>query len=605
MKKHFLFLVAVISLLVCNACSSGTGASQGGGGSLLPATHFSVAAQASSTVGAAFNFSVTALDASNNVAAKYMGTVHVTSSDFQAVLSPASATLVNGTGTFSATMNTAGTQTITATDTVAASITGTSPSIDVGAAPSPHFSITAPANATAGTAFNFTVSALDGANNPLTSYSGTISFTSSDSQASLPGNSMLTNGTGSFSATLKTAGNQIVSASDTVTASMNGTSNGINVIPAAATHFSVSTPTYVNSGTAFESTVTALDAWNNMATGYSGIVHFTSTDSLADLPADSSVTNGSSGFSLTLNTVGVQTVTATDTVTSIAGTSGSINVLGQGVLAITSGQPPDGAVGAFYGRVNSVCDTPPYTIDGFLLEAEGGSAIGRRSLSWSGSSLPPGLQVTSIFLDFSPQCIGTIWLIEGTPTTAGTFTFSVTASESTYSGTATYTITIASPQAPAANQGEKSLLPAGPVRSKNSYETERVLTSPRWPLLPGVWCAELPPHERSTTGKSGGEGRLSSCPNMQLVGNSHAPYKILKSRVTAKGIHSGIHPDPWHSSRTFKISCFERLKSLLFFAEVDIDASHKEPTDIAALCERQCPVEELCGLRLLTRAGQG
>jgi hypothetical protein len=439
MKKHLLFLVAVISLLVCNACSSGTGTTRVG---VSAATHFSVAAQASSVVGAAFNFSVTALDASNNVAASYTGTVQVSSSDFQAVLSPASSKLVNGTGIFSATMNTAGGQTITATDTVAASITGTSASIEVSTAPSNHFSITASASATAGAPFNFTVTALDGANNPLSNYSGTVSFTSSDSQASVPENSTLTNGTGSFSATLKTAGNQIISASDTVTASMNGTSNGIKVTPAAANHFSVTTTAYANSGASFAFTVTALDAWKNMATAYSGVVHFTSSDGLAVLPADSAVANGSGTFSLTLNTEGVQTVTATDTVTSITGTSSSINVLAPGQLAITSGQPPNGTVGTFYGGTHSVCDSPPYSIDGFILEAAGGSGIGRRSLSWSGASLPPGLQVTRISLDISNQCIGTYWVIEGTPTTAGTFTFSVTASEPSYSGTATYTITI-------------------------------------------------------------------------------------------------------------------------------------------------------------------
>ena len=281
MKKHFLFIVTVLSLLVCNACSSGTGARQGGG-SLLPATHFSITAQASSTVGAAINFTVTALDASDNVAAKYTGTVQITSSDPQAILSPASSKLLNGNGAFSATMNTAGGQTITATDTVAASITGTSASINVSAAPVDHFSLTVPANATAGTSFNFTVSALDGANNPLPNYSGTVSFYSSDSQASLPANSMLTNGTGSFSTTMKIAGNQIVGATDTVTPSMTGSSSGITVSAATASHFSVTSAAYVNSGTAFSFDVTALALPN-----YSGTVSFYSSDSQASLPANS------------------------------------------------------------------------------------------------------------------------------------------------------------------------------------------------------------------------------------------------------------------------------------------------------------------------------
>ena len=82
-----------------------------------------------------------------------------------------------------------------------------------------HFSVTAPASATSGTAFNFTVTALDASNRMTTNYSGTAHFTTNDGQAVLPANSMLTNGMGTFSATLKSAGSQSITAIDTVTAS--------------------------------------------------------------------------------------------------------------------------------------------------------------------------------------------------------------------------------------------------------------------------------------------------------------------------------------------------------------------------------------------------
>src|SRR5207302_11225751 len=88
------------------------------------------------------------------------------------------------------------------------SITGTSNAIAVGAAAASHFAVSAPASATAGSAFNFTVTALDALNNTATSYAGTVHFTSSDGAATLPANSTLTNGTGTFSATLRTPGNQ-------------------------------------------------------------------------------------------------------------------------------------------------------------------------------------------------------------------------------------------------------------------------------------------------------------------------------------------------------------------------------------------------------------
>src|SRR5207237_898492 len=65
------------------------------------------------TSGTAGSFAVTAKDAYGNMVTGYSGTVHLSSSDPQAVL-PADATLSNGTGVFGATLKTAGYQSITA-----------------------------------------------------------------------------------------------------------------------------------------------------------------------------------------------------------------------------------------------------------------------------------------------------------------------------------------------------------------------------------------------------------------------------------------------------------------------------------------------------------
>jgi hypothetical protein len=306
--------------------SSITGTSNNVAVSAATANHFSVTAPANATAGTSFNFTVTALDQFNNTATGYAGTVHFTSTDGQATL-PANSGLTSGTGTFSATLGTVGNQTITATDTVSSSITGTSNLILVSAGTATHFSVSAPANATAGSAFNFTVTAKDQFNNTATGYSGTVHFTSTDGQATLPANSTLTNGTGTFSATLKTAGNQTITATDTVTISITGTSNNITVSAAAATHFSVSAPANATAGTAFNFTVTAQDQFGNTATGYAGTVHFTSSDGQAVLPANSTLVSGTRTFSATLKTAGNQSITATDTVTSsITGASGTIVV---------------------------------------------------------------------------------------------------------------------------------------------------------------------------------------------------------------------------------------------------------------------------------------
>ena len=74
-------------------------------------------------------------------------------------------------------------------------------------------------------------------------------------------------------------------------------------------------------------TVTAKDVYGNMATGYAGTVAITSSDSKAVLPSNSGLTGGVGSFTVTLETAGSQSITATDTVTSsITGSQNGITV---------------------------------------------------------------------------------------------------------------------------------------------------------------------------------------------------------------------------------------------------------------------------------------
>jgi len=284
----------------------------------------------SAVVGASFNVVVSARTASNAIFPAYTGTVHFASTDPAAVL-PANATISGGTGTFSVTLNSTGAQTITATDTVTPTITGTSSGLTVLAAP--HFRFVTPPTALAGVPFSVTLAAVDGNNNTLIGYAGTVHFTSTDTKAALPLNSKLTNGTGMFSVTLSNPGSWTITATDTVTSSMAGTSSSISVTAPAvgAVGFLVSAPASAVSGTAFNLTVTAVDANNNAVPGYAGTLQFSSTDVLAGLPLNSKLTNGTGTFSATLNTTGSQKISAVDTVNgSIKGTSSAINVTAQG-----------------------------------------------------------------------------------------------------------------------------------------------------------------------------------------------------------------------------------------------------------------------------------
>src|SRR5207302_228754 len=137
------------------------------------ATHYTVSAPATANAGSAFSVTVTALDQFNNTAISYTGTVHFTKSDSGSGSSvPGDYAFVagdHGTHTFTngVTFVTAGNQTLTATDNNTALIDAL-PAFSVSAANATHYTVSAPATATAGSAFSVTVKALDAFNNTAT-----------------------------------------------------------------------------------------------------------------------------------------------------------------------------------------------------------------------------------------------------------------------------------------------------------------------------------------------------------------------------------------------------------------------------------------------------
>ncbi len=94
-------------------------------GIIGPAQKLNVKAPAAAASGVAFTITVTAQDAYNNTATGYVGTVGFTGSDGSGVY-PGNATLTSGVKAFTATLVSAGNQTITGTDTVSSSVTGKS-----------------------------------------------------------------------------------------------------------------------------------------------------------------------------------------------------------------------------------------------------------------------------------------------------------------------------------------------------------------------------------------------------------------------------------------------------------------------------------------------
>jgi hypothetical protein len=290
------------------------------------------------------NFMVTVQDPFGGTLSGYRGTVHFTSSDSQADL-PADYVFTAadaGTHTFSATLKTAGTQSLTATDTATASSTSTQAGIQVNpAAASTLVVIGYPSPTTAGTAGNFTVTVYDPYGNVATGYTGTVTFSSSDGQAGLPDDYAFTTGPGgdngvhTFSATLKTAGAQSLTVTDILDPTLTDTQDGILVNPANAVLFLVAGyPSPTVKGEAHAFTVTAYDAYGNVATGYTGTVHFTSSDNKAALPIDYTFTAEDGGvhtFSATFERFGFQSLTVTDILDpTLTGTQDGILVVNKG-----------------------------------------------------------------------------------------------------------------------------------------------------------------------------------------------------------------------------------------------------------------------------------
>lgn len=304
------------------------------------------------TVGAGTSGTVTVKiqDAFGNIASDYLGTVHLTSSDGLASLPADYAFLAGDAGVhaFNTSLRTVGSQSITARDTVATEVTGSHAGIVVTAAPAAHLMLNGFSNSVAGNVGSITVSLKDTYGNIASGYRGTLSFSSSDSLALLPPNYTFRGedaGVHEFSITLKTVGLQSITLVDMAQSALTSTQAGITVTAGAASSFQVGGfPSFIGSRVPSNLSVTAKDAYGNIASGYLGTVHFSSTDSTAILPANYTFVSGDAGvrsFAVTLKKSGMQSITATDvTQSSIAGQQTDISVgeLGTSVVLI-SGYP--------------------------------------------------------------------------------------------------------------------------------------------------------------------------------------------------------------------------------------------------------------------------
>ncbi|MCX6120398.1 MAG: hypothetical protein NTX44_02110 [Ignavibacteriales bacterium] len=177
----------------------------------------------------AFNVTVNAVDANWNVIPTATDVVGITSSDLNATL-PANAALSSGTHTFSVTLRTAGTSTVTSMDiTDGGKTSNTSPSTTVNTGAFTKLQILVPGETAApgsttgktgtptasnvGNLFQVDVNSVDASWNPVTA-TDVVGITSSDGAATLPANAALVGGTQTFNITLNTVGSPTITATD-------------------------------------------------------------------------------------------------------------------------------------------------------------------------------------------------------------------------------------------------------------------------------------------------------------------------------------------------------------------------------------------------------
>jgi hypothetical protein len=253
---------------------------------------FSVPTPSEQEAGVAFNVTLTATDEWGNITTGYSGAKTLTWSGpassplpfSTAPEYPASATtvtFVNGVGTASEIelYDAIATVTVTLTVKEGSAVKGISGPFSVKAAAANSFTVTTPAEATAGTtAVSVKATAIDEWGNTAKSYAGAKTLVWSGPSNSPSGQAPSypsTATTVTFTAGLGTAtAIKLYDAQNTTLnvteGTIEGTTGTFTVKVAATKKFSVPTPSEQEAGVAFSVTLTATDEWGNLATSYAG-----------------------------------------------------------------------------------------------------------------------------------------------------------------------------------------------------------------------------------------------------------------------------------------------------------------------------------------------
>jgi hypothetical protein len=267
------------------------------------------------TAGTPDAVTVAAVDAYGNDTGGFAGDFTVQSSD--PTVTPVTGHAVGGSDTVQVVFQTVGSQTLTATQvTVGTPLAGTSAPIVVQPGATAQFVLVVPATATVGSNFSLMITAEDAFGNLTPTYAGLARISSTDPRAPAPGGVQFTPsdaGVHVFLLQQYTAGIQTLTVTDSVSSAVMG-STTTTMLPGPTASLAITTPSAtVQPGTPFPVTVTALDAYGNVAPSYAGTVGFSSGgDSSATVPTPYTFTGGDAGvhqFTAALINSGIITVT--------------------------------------------------------------------------------------------------------------------------------------------------------------------------------------------------------------------------------------------------------------------------------------------------------
>ena len=348
-------------------------------------------------VGVPVEMELVAANGHRSVVTNFSDSVSVTSgTDKTAKVSPI--TFQGGVAYFSVTFDTAGEQTLTATDTTTTTVPAVTAAVNVvNPAIATQLSLSTQGPAQTGVPVTMTLTAYNALNQPVTTFADNVTVTGTNVTVSAV---TYDDGVGTFTVTFGTAGYQTLTLTDSTDPALSGTyflrvrqgtTTPTPPAPSPATHLALSVvgSPVVNKPVTVE--LTALNAQGGTVTGFSDSVTVASSSDPTATVSPITFSNGVATFTVTFDKSGSQTLTATDTATGT-----SIPAVTVSTTVSPAPTTPSPATHLSLSVVGSPVVNEPVTVELTALNAQGGTVTGFSDSVTVASSSDPTATVSPI-----------------------------------------------------------------------------------------------------------------------------------------------------------------------------------------------------------------